>query len=614
MNKPYTKGRPFQLDLVLVFVSLVIVSVVAVAAYAYYSNCEVTLDVSRDLVSQTADTVISETVQYLSSAVRSTEAIADALNSLDMTLADTRDGNKSIELLLHALMKSHPSLAMLYVGDKDGRFFEISRSNDQILLRLISKGLDGRVEQYFGCTNTMSAVYDPRTRPWYTGAAESRKRYWTPPYIFESTGEIGVTASFPVFASDGSIRAVVGADITLQALSLFLKKVRVGEHGLAFIVDRNIKLVAYPDVSKVVRHSSKGLETVSAFDLAEPWIVEAVSTYLKTDGAAWSFESGGQRYLARLREPPATLGTDWTVVVMVPEDDFVGKIKSAHRVTMLITVGIMGLAILCGVHFSRTVSRPIERLSMEMQRVRNFDLLGELKLNSHVREIQQMLDAFRAMRQGLHAFGRYVPTYLVKELVADGREPIPGGEERIMTIFFSDIANFTTISQSIPPSELMVDLSSYFDILSSIIAKYGGVVDKYIGDGALAFWNAPHDNPEHALQACRAAIACQKGIAELNVRREADGKPSFHTRVGIHSDKVVVGNLGGVDRLNYTVIGDGVNVASRMEGANKNLGTQIIISAATLALLPADHRLTLQDMGEITLRGKDMPIRVYSIS
>jgi adenylate cyclase len=184
------------------------------------------------------------------------------------------------------------------------------------------------------------------------------------------------------------------------------------------------------------------------------------------------------------------------------------------------------------------------------------------------------------MKASLRSFGRYVPTDLVRDLLKQGTEARLGGEERPLTLFFSDVEGFTGLSEGMKPKALVEALGSYLEVVTKAVKGQGGTIDKFIGDGVLAFFNAPRDDPNHVVSGCRAALELQKQLASLIPQWETLGRPPFRTRVGLHTDEVVVGNIGTPERFSYTVIGDGVNLAARLESLNKAYGTWILCSDA----------------------------------
>lgn len=178
-----------------------------------------------------------------------------------------------------------------------------------------------------------------------------------------------------------------------------------------------------------------------------------------------------------------------------------------------------------------------------------------------------------------NAFSRYLSPVLLRRITNDPKALGLGGVKRELTFFFSDIENFTGISEQLTPAGVVRLLNLYLGKLTQVILKHEGTLDKYIGDAVMAFWNAPLQNSQHALLACQTALQCQQKVHQLN--RAARFKTSLRIRIGIHTGPAIVGNLGLSTRFNYTAVGDAVNLASRIEGVNKVYGTQILISGET---------------------------------
>jgi adenylate cyclase len=170
----------------------------------------------------------------------------------------------------------------------------------------------------------------------------------------------------------------------------------------------------------------------------------------------------------------------------------------------------------------------------------------------------------------------------VRTLLAQGIEAELGGELRRLSMHFSDVENFTTISEGMAPTELVEAMGRYFKLMTSTITRHGGTVDKFMGDGVMAFFNAPERLPDHERQACLAALEAQRLLAEM-AKNTPPGQPIFRARIGLGVGEVLVGNIGTPERFAYTLLGDEVNLASRLEGLNKLYGTWIIASEALMA-------------------------------
>ncbi len=216
----------------------------------------------------------------------------------------------------------------------------------------------------------------------------------------------------------------------------------------------------------------------------------------------------------------------------------------------------------------------------------------------------------RRARQTRAMFAQYVPPAVVARLVAQPELLRLGGEAREVTLMFTDLANFTTMSEQLSAEQTVEVLTGYFNAMTPIVHATGGTVDKFIGDAVMAFWGAPLDDPQHAENAVRAAMAMQQAMQALVADLVARGLPPIHMRIGLHTGRVAVGNVGSEQRFSYTAIGDAVNLAARLEGANKAFGTGILLSGATAAQLPATVRLRALD--EVIVKGKTEPVRVFT--
>jgi adenylate cyclase len=219
--------------------------------------------------------------------------------------------------------------------------------------------------------------------------------------------------------------------------------------------------------------------------------------------------------------------------------------------------------------------------------------------------------AVEDMKTGLRSFQKYVPAGVVRSLVETGREATLGGERRRVTTLFSDIVGFTAHSERMKPEDLVEHLREYFGAITQEILLTGGTVDKYIGDAVMAFWGAPADDPDQALAACTAALRIQARLVDLRKQWETAGRVGFHSRIGINTGDVIAGNIGSDARLNYTVIGDAVNVASRIEGINKQYGTRIIISETTFAA--AGPEIVARALDWVAVVGKAETVLIYEL-
>ncbi|MEK6742181.1 MAG: adenylate/guanylate cyclase domain-containing protein [Nitrospirota bacterium] len=214
-------------------------------------------------------------------------------------------------------------------------------------------------------------------------------------------------------------------------------------------------------------------------------------------------------------------------------------------------------------------------------------------------------------REIKEAFSHYVAPSLVNNILQDPTKLVLGGEERRLTVLFSDIRGFTTISESLSPQALVKLMNDYLTPMTDIVLKHGGTIDKYMGDAIMAFWGAPVWQEDHQARACRAALEMLEKLAVLQVEWEKQGIPHLDIGVGISTGKLTVGNMGSTTRFDYTVMGDSVNLGSRLEGLNKEYGTHIIVPKYTYEDVKNDFILRQLDL--IRVKGKNIPIKIYEL-
>ncbi len=209
------------------------------------------------------------------------------------------------------------------------------------------------------------------------------------------------------------------------------------------------------------------------------------------------------------------------------------------------------------------------------------------------------------------AFGHYLSPEIVRRISESPESLRLGGERREVTFYFSDIAGFTTFSEKLEPEALTKLMNTYLGEMTDTVLETGGTLDKYIGDAVMAFWGAPLPMDGHALVACKVALTNQKKLVRLREEWAKAGWPPVHNRIGLNSGPAIIGNMGSPKRFSYTAIGDNVNLASRLEGANKPYGTGIMISESTR--LAAGDAIEVRELDYIKVKGKNLPIRVFEL-
>lgn len=292
-------------------------------------------------------------------------------------------------------------------------------------------------------------------------------------------------------------------------------------------------------------------------------------------------------------------------------DREIAPFRSLFRQVLVFGALFAVLGALAAYGASWLVIRRLRALQAATERVRGGDFQVAVPVDSRD-EVGVLAGAFNNMIKGLQALGLYTDSVLARS-VLDNPELLGGKASRHEgTILFTDIRNFTGITESMDAGALTAQLNEYFGAIGEHVKKEGGYLDKFIGDAVMAFWGPPFlSTPDHAARACRAALLCTRATADLRRSWQQQGKPLFFQRIGLATGEVVVGNIGSAAKKNFTVIGDSVNLASRLEGASKVYGTEILLDERTAEL--AGSAVLVREVDEIVVRGKQKPVRVFEL-
>ncbi len=289
-----------------------------------------------------------------------------------------------------------------------------------------------------------------------------------------------------------------------------------------------------------------------------------------------------------------------------------------RKTLILFFSGVIAIAIAAAFMISRTVTRPVQILVKGVREINKGNYDSRVSI-SQQDEMGELASAYNNMVKGLeerervkNLLGKVVSTDIAHELL--NKKVELGGEEREVTIMFSDIRNFTAICERRTPQEVLTLLNRYLNKMSSIIESYGGVIDKYMGDAIMALFGAPLQRSNDTDRAFNTAIDMCVAMDELNMDLEKEGLTQLNIGIGINTAVVVAGNMGSQNRLNYTVIGDGVNTASRLEGLTKEkkYDTRIIVSESSLQ--KAKGHFKTRSLGRVLVKGKDEMLAIYALS
>jgi len=469
--------------------------------------------------------------------------------------------------------------------------------------------------------------------------AESRDRqgpYWAEPVWASELKTTLLTLRMPVRRDDRFIGMLVVA-VALGDLSRFLSELYVDEGLSAFVLYDREHVLAH----QALRYKEFDFSKKEAGGLPLPRIDQVDDPVLarlwhgsrpaegigrpRTGGngngraTAEVVDLGDDSHLFLLRELDGYGAQPWTVGINYRLDEVGVEIERLWT-TGLVGLGILLVSVGTALWIGRAISRQIGQLADVAASVSALDFRNAPTLpDSRFRELANAAEAFNAMVAGLRWFETYVPKGLVLRLIRRGTPGATasgvGSEERQVTVMFTDIRGFSALAEDLGAAETAALLNSHFTLLSSCIEAEGGTVDKFIGDAVMAFWGAPEEQADHAVRALRAAQAIAAAICADNIQRCAADLPPVRVRIGLHSGPVVVGNIGSASRINYTIVGDTVNTAARIEelGAGLQGDAEIIILAGATTAAEGCGCVPLTPIGPQYLRGRNGLMPVFKL-
>lgn len=321
------------------------------------------------------------------------------------------------------------------------------------------------------------------------------------------------------------------------------------------------------------------------------------------------FPAGRGMYTAIFTEVSTGPAKGWHIGMLYQAARF-GAALDQTRIVLYAALVALVVGAFLSFMVGRMLGRPLTRLAQTAGGLRQLDFAGVERLpRSRLAELDDVNQAFNGSIGALNAFAKYVPRQLVSRLIEEGMTDTRNIELREMTIIFTDLAGFTNMASHLSAEETAAYLNGYFETVSTAIAAQNGTIDKFLGDGVMAFWGAPSDQPDHAAK----AISAVKALAD-HVQNDTSG--NMRIRIGIHTGKVVVGDIGSAARMNYTVIGDAVNVAARLQEYGKQVDADAkviaLASGETMAQLP--EGASAISLGQVQLRGRDDPLTIFRIA
>ena len=610
-----TSGQALQrltVSIRLAVSALVLTAILLTAALSsllWWRTAEAT---SRQLASTINEQIVAAVRKEVGAIVDEARAAHTAIRTLFLqNVLDTREADKR-EFVFLSQLQSQATISWVAFGWPDGAFFAAHKLGDGRLemmeISLTDHAGQRRVDEYDvvpGDIEFANRRFEPTDfrvadRTWFKTGLKAEEPEWfkVTEHPIGERPSIAFAGPIDVYQERQGVLAIM---IEYTRLARFLAQLEVGRTGTAFIFDGNGELVAAPDKDADELHPARGDQKL--LPLAQKALAQA-----GTGKDSWRsrLTANGAAYEVALTPLPFP---GWRLATIIPEAEFLGPVETTLRHLILgLAVGAVLAALASALLARKVIAAPLSRVVGEIRHVETFALELVRRHPSRLKEIASLSGAIAEMAAGLSAFRKFIPADLVRALLRQGVEAKPGGAIQELSVMFVDVAGFTGLSERMGDRVVPL-LSRYLDLASEVVVANGGTIDKFIGDAVMAFWGAPQPQADHAERCCRAALEIRRGIADSGLVDDL-GHP-LQIRIGINSGRMLVGNIGSELRLNYTVIGDAVNVASRLEGANKSYGTQILIGETTERLARA--AIVTREVDSVAVYGREEGIAVHEL-
>jgi len=595
------KGFSLRPTLVTSVIFIILLASGLVGGFAYYQSKSIINHLWHHLANLISQSITEKTQNFLSPAVPFLK-FSSELESSEVITNVTRENPVTLMEYSYAGMDTHPDFASISFSYPDGTMIGAYKDpkNNRILVtqrRITNEDPQSKtlVETYakgkdkeFELIETTYNNYDPRERPFWKTGLEKPQGGWTPPYHFWTGNEPSIAYVQPEY-NKSSLQGMWVVEFHLRSISDYLSKLTQTFAGpIALITDNDIMIASSegdPPISGHIQQEVSPEELLKGkYFFAQPKVQLLLNAwnYAKSPEVAPNLFSYNS-YLGDITRFSMDSTVSWNILTMISERQLFAPIIAQAWHALYVALGLCLLCILMGALFFGHISKRLKEIAYELDLIKNFKFTPRLfsARPSLVREINMMNNAVDTMKTGIQSFAKYVPVQLVQELIKTGHAASLGGKKKELTILFTDLADFTSLAEKMPPNDLLHILDQYLQSMSEIIILHKGTVDKYIGDSILAFWGAPKLLNNHAESACMAALVMKKNLVKLWGQWEKEKMPLLHQRIGINTGDVIVGNIGSPARMDYTVIGDHVNLASRLEGLNKLYSTDILIGDGT---------------------------------
>ncbi|OCJ13399.1 cyclase [Rhizobium sp. AC44/96] len=568
-----------------------------------------------------------------------TEAVALAATLPQLTSPPPQDLQAKQNFFLEVL-RSLPDATSIYAGYPDGSYLQVINAarrdvrqtlaapdGTAVAIRTIARPqsadaistlgfLDSRT-RLIEERNVKNGSFDPRQRPWYQSVIREGAAVSVGPYV---TGTLKVPTLTVAAPMKDNGKVVVGINIHLRTIGRLLDAQGISPRARAYLMDDADNLVAHSDPTIMAKLLDIWSRSAGPVDTKAGNLDTSLETVARlrrdpafASGGLARLQFDGENYLVQIAPVDVSgLFKGNVAAIVVPLEDLVAQANRLLVHNLLIAAALLVAGVAASVLLSRMVSRSLNRLADEARRIGDLDITEKPVSHSWITEINTLAGALAASRRAIGQFALYVPREVVRRIVNPGGGAFVKAKRQDVTVLFTDIRDFTTISEQHSPEEVVDILSAYFELLNTIAERHGGTVVQYLGDSIFVMWNAPVQDALHAEHGCRCALAMKEAIDGLNNANRKGGRPELFTRFGLHSGPAVVGSFGAISRQQYTAMGDTINVASRLEGLNKDYQTSILVSEAVRDAV-ADH-FDLRPLGLVHLKGRAEQVGIWELT
>ena len=508
---------PFYVNILILFSTTVLLLAGSLIYLGYKTGAEIRLESARNLIGYTESTL----QRFFEEQLLASEVVEQSLVQLPVVNAPLVGSERGTRLFLNSLepvFRNFSAVTGVHLMNERDRHYRVERlatpTGDipaEARFQALSR-MGDRTEQITYLDKDMTPIgqasaeiKDSRQErdEWFAEALDAGSTSLSRPYRLEHGGGVGLTIATPLPRGE----AALGIDFSAQQLVSLMQEYRVSDSSIAILFSEEGALLEH-----VGLHLDKAVQ-VKLDELKDPVSQAIQSEFEKGQfGQALSFTAGNQEYISYIGELLPDQPHNIYLAMAAPMTELTARVDEMRRQSFLVAVGILAAGLLVVLLLSRLLSNPVTRLAANADKVRHLDFEDWRQVNSPVREIHLLSVSMEKMRDGLGLFGQYVPKQLVSRLLEAPDQTGVAGERRDLTVMFTDVQGFTTLSESQDPATLMAQTSEYFDVITPCITRNHGSVDKYIGDAVMAFWNAPDPVTDHVASACQAALAAAAAL------------------------------------------------------------------------------------------------------